>query len=154
MGFEDSMIDDGYRDPEAYWDYLMDEAERYLGNQQHRDENYDDWCEEDAPVYRNYHNFDSIDDEFLFGKYKGMRLCDVLEDDPSYVHWCMGKIDNLSFSGKTIEEIKLLFPDFILPEAFINGERWYTLDDETSMPIHEGFDLLRAKITKKMYEKE
>lgn len=131
MSFEDSMIDDGFRDPETYLDYLMDEAERDWERNRYRYDDEDDWFDDDdETVYRNYHEFDSIDEEFLFGKYKGRRLCDVLEDDPSYVHWCMGNIDDFTFSAETIEKIKQLFPNFILPEAFIKGQRWYIVDEE------------------------
>lgn len=66
MGFEDSMIEDGFHDEEEYLEYLMDEADREYERQQYEQSTYQDDYEDD-----NY--YDENNEEYyntLREKYK------------------------------------------------------------------------------------
>lgn len=67
----------------------------------------------------NY-KFHSIQDVFKFGKHKGETLGDVLEEDHTYIYWCINEIENFFLSTSVIEEIRNFFPDVILPYKLIN----------------------------------
>lgn len=62
--------------------------------------------------------FEDLDNVFMFGKHQGQLLCDVIADDPTYLYWCANTISEFSFDPKVINEIRTLFPDFIIPEVF------------------------------------
>lgn len=66
MGFEDSMIEDGFNDEEEYLEHLMDEAESL-------------WQEE------QFENNDSFDDQVDFGKGYGLEYYEDLEK--RYAQW-------------------------------------------------------------------
>ena len=59
--------------------------------------------------------FRDIGSSFNFGKYKGLPLCYVLKINPSYIYWCIYNVGFILFSKKTIKQIRLLFPSFLLP---------------------------------------
>lgn len=63
--------------------------------------------------------FHDIGDTFCFGRHKNQLLCDVIADDPTYLDWCIANIYNFRMSEQTLEEIKLLFPDFTMTETII-----------------------------------
>lgn len=66
------------------------------------------------------YKFYSTQDIFKFGKHKGETLSDVLEEDYTYIYWCINEIENFFLSTSAIEEIRELFPDFIIAKSFSN----------------------------------
>lgn len=58
MGFEESMIEDGFHDEEEYLEHLMDEADREMERQQYEQSSYQDEYEDDY-----YYEEDEEDDE-------------------------------------------------------------------------------------------
>lgn len=61
--------------------------------------------------------FSDIGDTFGFGKHRNQLLCDVMADDPTYLIWCVNNIDNFGISLQTLEQIKLLFPNFPITDT-------------------------------------
>lgn len=66
--------------------------------------------------------FESISNRFNFGRYNGLSLSDVLEINPSYVTWCVTKCDGVHFliTDDVIEQIKQVYPEYPIPDSFIN----------------------------------
>lgn len=58
MGFEESMIEDGFHDEEEYLEHLMDEADRELEYPQYEQSSYQDECEDE------YYYEEEDDDEY------------------------------------------------------------------------------------------
>ena len=48
----------------------------------------------------NKYIFDSLEDIFLFGKYKEIMIGDVLAIDMSYIYWCQGNIPEFYRNSK------------------------------------------------------
>ena len=61
--------------------------------------------------------FSDIGDTFGFGRHRNQLLCDVIADDPTYLTWCVNNIYNFGLSDQTLEQIKLLFPDFPITDT-------------------------------------
>ena len=59
MGFEDSMIEDGFHDEEEYVEHLLDEADDFFRRQQEKKYSYYDEYEEDDEFY-----YDDLDYEY------------------------------------------------------------------------------------------
>lgn len=62
--------------------------------------------------------FYDLSDKFKFGKHRGQSLCDVIADDPTYINWCVDTIPDFVFNEALIQQIKELFPQFIISEHF------------------------------------
>lgn len=64
--------------------------------------------------------FDSISDKFDFGKFRGNSLAEVLCWNPDYIIWVIEHVsgDMCVIADGAIEEIKLLFPNFIITKDF------------------------------------
>lgn len=58
--------------------------------------------------------FECLSSEFDFGKFKGCELGEVLMCSPEYVKWAIENTNGgvCVFTDRTIEEIKIVFPDF------------------------------------------
>lgn len=65
-------------------------------------------------------DFAHLDDEFFFGRYYGCTLCYVLIYNPEYIHWVVSNVSGeyCKIQDTAIEEIKLMFPDFIMSAEF------------------------------------
>lgn len=63
--------------------------------------------------------FEHINDKFTFGKYCGYTLSDVLDKNEEYVDWCMMNIDCFVLSNEAMDEIKKIYPDFIISSSFL-----------------------------------
>jgi hypothetical protein len=50
--------------------------------------------------------FKTFEDELWFGKYKGWKIEDVFEKDPSYLEWCLDNIDTFHMSSEEEEKIR------------------------------------------------
>ena len=64
--------------------------------------------------------FNHIDDEFDFGKFKGLSLSDVMDISPQYIVWCMFNVINLPFviSDEAMKELSMIYPSFIVDDTF------------------------------------
>ena len=69
-------------------------------------------------------------DKFLFGKFRGETLGDVLMYAPSYLTWVVKNVDGNHFllMDSAVEEIKVIFPDYIMDDDF-DMYRQKQLDD-------------------------
>lgn len=61
--------------------------------------------------------FKHIDDEFDFGKYKGLSLSDVMDINSEYIIWCMLNICNNQYcefiiSDEAMKELKAIYTYF------------------------------------------
>ena len=65
-------------------------------------------------------NFDTIEDQFNFGRYHDLSLADVMDINPSYLDWCIKHCTGVIFTLQETarEEIKILYPDFIMDRLF------------------------------------
>lgn len=100
-------------------------------------------------MYHSY-SFTSLATVFDFGKHKGETLSDVIEREPSYINWCVNNIPEFQLSHRAINEIKDVFPDFIISkklyeEACVAYEQLYDKTDwliidyfKSFMPIEQG----------------
>lgn len=71
-------------------------------------------------------NFESIENQFNFGRYSGLSLADVLDINPSYLSWCVKHCTGVRFQlqDKVIEEIKIVYPHFLMDALFESRRRW------------------------------
>lgn len=69
--------------------------------------------------------FRHIDDEFDFGKFKGLSLSDVMDISPQYIVWCIFNVTNPPFviSDEAMKELSIIYPDFIVDNAFEQRRR-------------------------------
>lgn len=65
----------------------------------------------------NY-TFTSFDQSLGFGKYSELSLEEVLNDNPSYISWCIDNISEFCMSPELIDEIKTRFPNLEVPAEF------------------------------------
>lgn len=77
-------------------------------------------------------NFESIEDQFNFGRYRGLSLADVLDINPSYLSWCVKHCTGVIFQleDKVIEEIKIVYPKFLM-DALFESRRIWNLDRDS-----------------------
>lgn len=71
-------------------------------------------------------NFESIEDQFNFGRYNGLSLADVLDINPSYLSWCVKHCTGIIFQleDKVMEEIKIVYPSFTKDSLFESKRIW------------------------------
>lgn len=64
--------------------------------------------------------FGHIDDEFDFGKFKGLSLSDVMDISPQYIEWCVFNVSNLLFviSDEAMEELSTIYPTYSFGDVF------------------------------------
>ena len=62
--------------------------------------------------------FDDIGTPFRFGRYKGWSLRRVIENNPSYLYWCIDTIPSFRLSPDAILQIRELYPMFIITQNF------------------------------------
>lgn len=62
--------------------------------------------------------FEDISSTFKFGKYKGEPLYFIIWRYPSYIYWCIDNISDFIISPNTLDQIRLLFPNFIVTQEF------------------------------------
>lgn len=67
--------------------------------------------------------FQHLDDEFDFGKYKGLSLSDVMDINPEYIVWCMMNISNNQYcsfiiADEAMQELISIYPDFLVIQDF------------------------------------
>lgn len=88
-----------------------------------------------------------LDDKFLFGKFQGETLGEVLMHSPDYLTWVVGNVDGDHFvlMDSAIDEIKEIFPKFSIDENFeTNRQRqlddYYGLNDAEEDDWEEKWD--------------
>lgn len=64
--------------------------------------------------------FDTIEDQFNFGRYKGLSLADVLDINPSYLDWCVKHCTGILFIlyDEAVAQIKQVYPHFFMDKLF------------------------------------
>lgn len=64
--------------------------------------------------------FRHIDDEFDFGRFKGLSLSDVIEISPDYIVWCMFNVTHTPFiiSDEAMYELSVLYPKITFDYEF------------------------------------
>ena len=62
--------------------------------------------------------FDDIGTPFRFGRYKGWSLRRVIENNPSYLYWCVDTISSFRISLDAISQIREMYPMFIITQNF------------------------------------
>lgn len=67
---------------------------------------------------RKTYYFDDISTVFTFGKHYGEPLCSVISHSPSYIYWCINTIQRFRISKETLQQIRVLFPDFLITDNF------------------------------------
>ncbi len=97
-------------------------------------------------------NFQTLENQFNFGRYNGLSLADVLDINPSYIEWCVKYCTGVIFrlEDKVIEEIKIVYPHFYMDALFESKRIWHLhrsnfdyLDNQESSndnPIDEEYD--------------
>lgn len=80
--------------------------------------------------------FNSLSDNFHFGKYKGKSIGEVLQYDPGYITWCNNNVDpeHCYFTQDLLHQISESFPDFPLDGDFM--EQW-SLNDQYLDEVHD-----------------
>lgn len=66
--------------------------------------------------------FEVLYQEFDFGKFKGCDLGEVMMCSPEYVKWVIENVDGsiCAFSNNVIEQIRTIFPNFIITEELMS----------------------------------
>ncbi len=71
--------------------------------------------------------FKHIDDEFDFGKYKGLSLSDVMDINPEYITWCMlnvsGPFCSFIISDEAMQELIAIYETFLVTTKFEERRR-------------------------------
>lgn len=80
--------------------------------------------------------FNTLNDKFHFGKYKGKSIGEVLQYDPGYITWCNNNVDpeRCYFTEDLLHQISESFPDFPLDGDFL--EQW-SLNDCYLEELHD-----------------
>jgi len=73
---------------------------------------------------REGYHFEDISSTFSFGKYKNQPLCRVIEEDSQYIYWCINNIPEFSISINCLNQIRMVFPMFIITISFFHHIRW------------------------------
>ena len=71
-------------------------------------------------------HFESIENQFNFGRYYGLSLADVLDINPSYLCWCVKHCTGVIFKleDSLINEIKIVYPNFLIDTLFESRRIW------------------------------
>lgn len=64
MGFEDSMIEDGFHDEEEYLEHLMDEAEREWESQQNEQSSYEEYEDDEEGYYEDEEYYVNLQEQY------------------------------------------------------------------------------------------
>ncbi len=49
---------------------------------------------------------------FTFGKYKGQRITEVIDNNPEYIEWCIREVKNFKLDEKLQEHYELMLDAF------------------------------------------
>ena len=74
-------------------------------------------------------NFESINDQFNFGRYNGYSLADVMDLNPSYLEWCIKYCTGVIvlLQDEAVHEIKKVYPEFLMDALFESKRDWHLL---------------------------
>ncbi|MDO4993846.1 MAG: hypothetical protein Q4E32_02450, partial [Bacteroidales bacterium] len=81
-------------------------------------------------MYNSIYYFDDIGTPFRFGRYKGWSLRRVIEQNPSYLYWCVDAIPSFRISPDAISQIREMYPMFIITQNFGGHIEEYEEDDD------------------------
>ncbi len=87
-------------------------------------------------------NFNHLDDKFHFGKFRGCSLGEVLMFSPDYVRWVIEHVSGriCVIYDSTIEEIKTIFPGFLITEDFEYYRKLRLQENQESEDNFEDYD--------------
>lgn len=70
--------------------------------------------------------FETIEDQFNFGKYRGLSLADVLDVNSSYLDWCVKHCTGIivQIEDNVIKEINNVYPEFQMDALFESKRIW------------------------------
>lgn len=60
--------------------------------------------------------FYNLDSPLNFGKYRGRILKDVAAENSMYIEWCIINVDFFLIDESTVDEIKKIYPRFLVSE--------------------------------------
>lgn len=90
---------------------------------------------------KNKYYFEDIADAFCFGVHENDLLCDVIKEDPKYIYWCVNNIEDFFISEMCLQQIREIFPNFIIPQNFeahiCKKEDFYNYEEEYEAPYDE-----------------
>lgn len=66
----------------------------------------------------DFYYFETVFSTINFGKHKGEPLFNILQEDSSYIYWCINNIPEFTISEETLRQIRGLLPSFIITENF------------------------------------
>lgn len=88
--------------------------------------------------------FETLSDKFNFGQFSGESLGEVMSIVPNYVKWVAANVncDICCFSEEVLEEMKLIFPDILKDNIFIENikrkiEEYYDEDFDEEYSFSE-----------------
>jgi len=83
-----------------------------------------------------------LDTPLTFGKYKGYDLLQVFINDPSYIDWCIRKLDHFTLEEWVYDELLEHKPDFEFSAESLEKLRsnWEPEDDYWDFDPHENDD--------------
>ncbi len=64
--------------------------------------------------------FYELDTPFTFGKYRGQNLENIFVNDPSYVDWCIKKLDHFIVEEDIYDELVELNPNYSFSQESMN----------------------------------
>lgn len=78
--------------------------------------------------------FEHLDNTFKFGKFKGCTLGEVLTFNPEYVEWVVKNVSGsiCIIEDSAIQEIKLIFPNFMITDEFEDYRKMRIFENEES----------------------
>lgn len=89
--------------------------------------------------------FQHIDDEFDFGKYKGLSLSDVMDINPEYIIWCMMNISNNQYcsfiiTDEAMQELRSVYPEFLITLDFEDMRKKQLFNDSNDSERCDDYD--------------
>ena len=54
----------------------------------------------------------SLNSKFDFGKHKGKNVAEIIENEPTYIKWCIENIDNFELDNEAYEEYECAIEDW------------------------------------------
>ena len=95
--------------------------------------------------------FENIGSVFCFGKHRGKPLWSVISENESYVYWCINNIPDFTLSREALQQIRALFPMFIITsnfyghigelqelEEYDKDDGWHEFEDEPTYERYRG----------------
>lgn len=98
---------------------------------------------------------DHIDDIFLFGKFYGCTLAEVLTYNPSYIQWVAENVSIkiCAITENALDEIKLIFPCFPITRAIEMQNDNYCSPEDEDYDFYDDDDYDRMSVEERTYDR-